>query len=188
MAARPPVSLASSVRRMNVPLRTRKCCPIRRGQPQPQPVPEQSPSVRITQVSNANREPKAQRGIGKGRNIEGITFTGRAGTLCPKWKGQSAEEVSPRSFYAPPRSPWAWEPRNFPPTIITFNGEVHSALGMKPEPPFKTAGEKFPSEHDAEVTACQALLDTTALPIPKRIPPQPTKGGCCVLPCLYAHK
>ena len=70
-----------SVRRMNVPLRTRKCCPIRRGQPKPQPVPEQSPSVRIKQVSNANREPKAQRGIGKGRNIEGITFTGRAGTL-----------------------------------------------------------------------------------------------------------
>ena len=175
---------------MNVPLRTRKCCPIRRGQPQPQPVPEQSPSVRITQVSNANREPKAQRGgLGKEEISRGsLLREERVHYVCPRWKGQSAEEVSPRSFYAPPRSPWAWEPRNFPPTIITFNGEVHSALGMKPEPPFKTADEKFPCEHDAEVTACQALLDTTALPIPKRIPPQPTKGGCCVLPCLYAHK
>ena len=121
---------------------------------------------------------KPERGIGKGRNIEGITFTGRAGTLCPKMKGQSAKEVLPRSFYAPPRSPWALEPRNFPRTIITFNCEVHSALGMKPEPPFKTADEKFRlfCEHDAEVTACQALLDTTALPpVPQENPTSTNK-------------
>ena len=69
----------SSVRRMNVPLRTRKCCPIRRGQPQPQPVPEQSPSVRITQVSNANREPKAQRGDWERRKYRGDYFYGKSG-------------------------------------------------------------------------------------------------------------
>ena len=74
----PPVSLASSVRRMNVPLRTRKCCPIRRGQPQPQPVPEQSPSVRITQVSNANREPKAQRGDWERKKYRGDYFYGKS--------------------------------------------------------------------------------------------------------------
>ena len=139
------------------------------------------------QMPIVSRKPK--RGIGKGRNIEGITFTGRAGTLSESERSVRRKGLAllPRYFYAPPRSPWASEPRNFPRTIITFNGEVHSALGMKPEPPFKTADEKFSCEHDAEVTACQALLDTTALPIPKRIPPQPTKGGCCVLPCLYAH-
>ena len=69
----PPAPLAS-VRRMNVPLRTRKCCPIRCGQPQPQPVPEQSPSARIKQVSNANREPKARKkgGLGKEEISRGL--------------------------------------------------------------------------------------------------------------------
>ena len=169
------------------PCEPENAAPLGAVNPNLSPFQNRAPSFGSSkyQMPIVNRKP--ERGFGKGRNIEGITFTGRAGTLCPKWKGQSAEEVSPRSFYAPPRSPWAWEPRNFPPTIITFNGEVHSALGMKPEPPFKTADEKFSCEHDAEVTACQALLDTTALPIPKSIPPQPTKGGCCVLPCLYAH-
>ena len=82
MAARPPVPLASvrpSVPRMNVPLRTRKCCPIRRGQPQPQPVPEQSPSVRITQVSNANREPKARKGDWERKKYRGDYFYGKSG-------------------------------------------------------------------------------------------------------------
>ena len=84
--------LRPSVRRMNVPLRTRKCCPIRRGQPQPQPVPEQS-SSRKYQMPIVNRNP--ERGIGKGRNIEGITFTGRAGTLSEMERSVRGRGLAP---------------------------------------------------------------------------------------------
>ena len=67
---------------------------------------------------------------------------------------------------------------------------VRCTLGMKPEPPFKTADEKFrlPCEHDAEVTECQALLDTTALPVPKRSPPQQKVGVVCFHVCMRIYR
>ena len=137
------------------------------------------------QMPIVSRKPK--RGIGKGRNIEGITFTGRAGTLCPKVKGQSAEKVlrscpdifTHRLDRLGRRSPGI------------FHGQLshltaRCTAGMKPEPPFKIADEKFRlrCEHDAEVTECQALLDTTALPFPKRIPPQQKVGVVCFHVCM----